>query len=62
MVDVDVDVRRLAAIGMYGTTGTVRRRRIILAEFIAGTVGLVMVGAWLAGPVSAWATACLGSG
>jgi hypothetical protein len=44
-----VDVRRLAAIDMYGTTGTVRRRRIILAEFIAGTVGLVTVGAWLAG-------------
>jgi hypothetical protein len=34
---------------MYGTTSTVRRRRIIGAEFIAGTVGLVTVGAWLAG-------------
>jgi hypothetical protein len=43
-----VDVRRLAAIDMYGTTGTVRRRRIVLAEFIAGTVGLVTMGAWLA--------------
>jgi hypothetical protein len=43
-----VNVRRLAAIDMYGTTGTIRRRRIILAEFTAGAVGLVAVGAWLA--------------
>ena len=37
-----VDVRRLAAIDMYGTRGTTRRRRIILTEFIAGAI--VMIG------------------
>jgi hypothetical protein len=43
-----VNVRRLAAIDMYGTQGTMRRRRIILAEFIVGVVVMVGIGAWLA--------------
>lgn len=43
-----MNVRRLVAIDMYGTIGRVRRRRIILAEFIAGVVGPVVVSAWLA--------------
>jgi hypothetical protein len=40
-------VRRLAAIDMYGTRGTARRRRIILAEFVVGAVAMVAFGAWL---------------
>ena len=43
-----MNVRRLAAIDMYGARGTTRRRRIILAEFVAGAVGLVVFGSWLA--------------
>ena len=42
-----VNVRRLAAIDMYGARGTTRRRRIILAEFIGGAVVMVAVGVWL---------------
>ena len=41
------DVRRLAAIDMYGTCGTARRRRIILGEVIAGSVAMVAFGVWL---------------
>lgn len=44
----DVNVCRLAAIDMHGATGVPRRRRIILAEFAAGAVGLVALGCWLA--------------
>ena len=43
-----VDVRRLAAIDMHGSSGAMRRRRIILAEFAVGTVGLVALGSWVA--------------
>src|SRR5262245_59073691 len=43
-----MNVRRLAAIDMYGTRGTVRRQRIILAEFIAGVVLMVPFGVWVA--------------
>jgi hypothetical protein len=42
-----VNVRRLAAIDMYGSRGTSRRRRIILAEFVAGVVVAVAFGSWL---------------
>jgi hypothetical protein len=42
-----MNVRRLAAIDMYGTRGTIRRRRIILAEFLVGVVAMVAFGAWL---------------
>jgi hypothetical protein len=42
-----VNVRRLAAIDMYGAQGTTRRRRIILAEFVAGVVVSVAFGIWL---------------
>src|SRR5262245_48143370 len=42
-----VDVRRLAAIDMYGTRGTTRRRRIILTEFIAGAIVMIGFGVWL---------------
>jgi hypothetical protein len=40
-------VRRLAALDMYGTRGTARRRRIILAEFVVGVIAMVAFGAWL---------------
>jgi hypothetical protein len=39
------NVRRFAALDMHGTAGTLRRRRIVTAEFILGTVALVLVGA-----------------
>ena len=42
-----MNVRRLAAGGMYGTRGAIARRPIIAAEFIAGAVVLVAFGAWL---------------
>jgi hypothetical protein len=42
-----MNVRRLAAIDMYGARGTTRRRRIILAEFAAGAVVAVAFGIWL---------------
>jgi hypothetical protein len=47
-----MDVRRLAAIDMYGTRGTVRRRRIILAEFVLGVLAMVAFGIWLLGRAS----------
>jgi hypothetical protein len=40
-------VRRLAAIDMYGTRGTARRRRIILAEFVVGVIAMAAFGAWI---------------
>jgi hypothetical protein len=60
-----LDVRRLAAVDMWGGRGTRRRRRIIVAEFVLGaTVGAALglllaftgpelfwqlLGAWIAG-------------
>jgi hypothetical protein len=41
-----VDVKRLAAIDMYGARGTLSRRRIILAEFIIAAVAMVALGIW----------------
>jgi hypothetical protein len=37
---------------MYGTRGTTRRRRIILAEFVAGVVVAVALGTWLVAEAS----------
>lgn len=42
-----MNVRRLAAIDMYGAQGTARRRRITLAEFVAGVAVSVAFGTWL---------------
>ena len=39
-----LDVRRLAAIDMYGSAGTPLRRRLIVAEFLAGAAGGVLIG------------------
>jgi hypothetical protein len=41
-----MNVRRLAAIDMHGARGTMRRRRIITAEFIGGTIIAVAFGIW----------------
>ena len=38
------NVRRLAALDMYGTSGSARRRRLIRAEFIIGVAGCTLVG------------------
>jgi hypothetical protein len=42
-----MDVRRFAAIDMHGASGTARRRRIVLAEFIAALIAAVALGAWI---------------
>jgi hypothetical protein len=42
-----VSVRRLAAIDMHGGSGSARRRRIILAEFIIGVIGMGGFGVWV---------------
>jgi hypothetical protein len=42
-----VDVRRLAAIDLHGARGTMRRRRIVLAEFTAGAALATALGAWI---------------
>jgi hypothetical protein len=39
-----LDVRRLAAADMWGTAGTMRRRRVIRAEFEFGAVGCTLLG------------------
>lgn len=52
----DLDLRRLAAVDMYGSAGSPVRRRVILVEFVAGLVGCVALGVWAArggGPVRA---------
>jgi hypothetical protein len=41
-----LDVRRLAALDMHGTRGTRRRRQVILAEFVLGTIGGAALGGW----------------
>ncbi len=56
----NMDVRRLAAVDMYGGKGTQRRRRIIVAEFVAGAVAgpLVAVAVLASGP--GWMMAIFG--
>ena len=43
-----LDVRRLAAVDMHGAHGTLRRRRIILAEFVLGALAGTGLGVFLA--------------
>jgi hypothetical protein len=38
------NVRRLAALDMWGTSGSARRRRLIRAEFIIGVAGCTLPG------------------
>jgi hypothetical protein len=56
-----VNVKRLAAIDMHGTRGTTRRRRIILAEFIAGPVVMVGLGIWFVTGAASLGTRILGA-
>jgi hypothetical protein len=44
---VSFRVRRLAAIDMYGTRGTVRRRRLVLAEFLLGCLVSLALGGYV---------------
>lgn len=50
------NVRRLAAVDMWGTAGTRRRRLLIRAEFVVGVVGCTVLGA-LALSSGGWQTA-----
>lgn len=43
-----VDVRRLAAVDMYGGAGSRLRRRVILVEFIVGVLGGPLIALWAA--------------
>jgi len=49
-----LDVRRLAALDMWGTAGTIRRRRIIRAEFFLGAIGCTGLGAYVIAGGSGW--------
>jgi hypothetical protein len=42
-----IDARRLAAMDMWGTAGSPRRRRVIRAEFVIGAVGCTALGAFV---------------
>ena len=55
-----VNVRRLAALDMWGTRGSARRRRLIRAEFIIGVVGCGLLGVLTLASGSGW-TILLGS-
>jgi hypothetical protein len=49
------DVRRLAALDMWGTSGRIRRRRLIRAEFVVGVVGCITLGTFGVLSGSGWA-------
>jgi hypothetical protein len=49
-----LDVRRLAALDMWGASGTRRRRRIIRAEFVLGAVGCACLGLFVIVTGSGW--------
>jgi hypothetical protein len=51
-----LDVRRLAALDMWGTTGSPRRRRLIRAEFFVGIVGCIGLGSLALATVTGWMT------
>jgi hypothetical protein len=50
-----LNVRRLAALDLYGTTGSARRRRLIRAEFIIGAAGCTLLGVLALMSGSGWA-------
>ena len=52
-----LDVRRLAAADMWGTAGSLRRRRLIRVEFIVGAVGCTAFGALSLVSGSGWTDA-----
>lgn len=43
-----MNARRLAALDLQGTSGSARRRRLVLTEFAAGLCATVTVGVWFA--------------
>jgi hypothetical protein len=51
-----VNVRRLAALDMWGTAGTRRRRRLIRVEFLAGALGCTGLGLAVLVTGSGWMT------
>jgi hypothetical protein len=55
-----MDVRRMAAIDMYGEKGTRRRRRIIVAEFVVGALAGPLIGAAVVATGPGWAMAIFG--
>lgn len=49
-----IDARRLAALDMWGSSGTNRRRRLIRAEFFLGTLGCTGLGIYALVTGSGW--------
>jgi len=49
-----VGVRRPAALDLWGTAGTHRRRKLIRAEFFVGVVGCLSLGVLALGAGSGW--------
>jgi hypothetical protein len=49
-----LDVRRLAALDMWGSAGSMRRRRIVRAEFLLGVSGCTSLGLLAIGRGSGW--------
>jgi hypothetical protein len=49
-----LNVRRLAALDLYGTTGSARRRWIVRAEFIVGAAGCTLLGVVTLMSASGW--------
>ena len=55
-----MDVKRLAALDMYGTRGTARRKRVVLAEFTGALAIMTALGSWLVIDASGLGTRILG--
>jgi hypothetical protein len=47
-------VKRLAALDMWGTAGTKRRRRLIRLEFFLGAIGCIGLGAFILATGNGW--------
>jgi hypothetical protein len=55
-----VDVKRLAALDMYGARGTARRRRLVLAEFAGALAVMIALGSWFVAGASGLGPRVLG--
>jgi hypothetical protein len=42
-----MNIRRLAAVDMHGSSGSRPRRRLVLAEFVVAAIGGVALGGWV---------------
>jgi hypothetical protein len=42
-----MNVRRLAAVDLYGGSGSRLRRHLVLAEFVVAVIGGIALGAWV---------------